>query len=319
MNMRMVLLSFFLIASLGCSPEFARYNVVTDLRILALSADKPDVFDGETAVFSALVTDDNASYEWSWCPLPAGSADAFECQLNDAQLEALLAGALGPDAFDVPDLILGTTPTVSFLNEMSPEVGRRLCDSLVQFLPEGASVPQCLEDYFRYTIKLKVTSEDGSKTVVGVRWLNVILNPDVVVNTNPEFTEVEIGLLNDASQNTNLVLSDGTTPIVRPESYRLVANAEANQSQEYFETNRGAEPSATSEDLVLSWFSEVGEIDRIRTSFLEGERPLEQLNNNEWVLTEEDATGSTRLWMVMRDERGGTSWQMRTLMVGGAQ
>ncbi|EYF02614.1 hypothetical protein [Chondromyces apiculatus] len=69
-----------------------------------------------------------------------------------------------------------------------------------------------------------------------------------------------------------------------------------------------AEASAVTrrrEVILVSWFATAGTLDADRTGRAEGEP--ETTTDNTW--TAPDTPGEARLWVVIRDDRGGTGWQ----------
>jgi hypothetical protein len=310
------LLGFVLLLAGACRGDFDSYNLVEGLRLLAIASDKPDLFEGETASLRALVSDPSATYQWRWCPLTTSASDGYRCAVTDEEFDQLIDAALGADRFDAPPLDLGLGATATFTNPISPRQGRDLCRALVELLPDGAERPHCLGGVFPMTITLEVTSGDSAETIVGVRSLNILLDPDQAPNTNPLLSDVSFGLSGGVAVS---IAPEGDTIVRRGARYELTTNAEEASSEHYLDTSRGAEPVPTREDLVISWFAEVGDFDVGRTSYHEGERPLEHLNRNEWRLPDllDDDSSFTRIWFVIRDDRGGVSWLERSVSIGG--
>ena len=69
------------------------------------------------------------------------------------------------------------------------------------------------------------------------------------------------------------------------------------------------------ERLVVTWFTDAGENHLTRTSFVEERIPLEKLVENRWTTPKKiDFPKTTaRMFMVIRDGRGGVSWLARTV------
>jgi hypothetical protein len=65
------------------------------------------------------------------------------------------------------------------------------------------------------------------------------------------------------------------------------------------------------EEMRVSWFSSAGLFDRDRTG--RGEEDVARSSENDW--TAPDAPGSVRLWVVLRDSRGGVAWRSFVLDV----
>src|SRR5215831_3666529 len=81
----------------GCSKDFAPFNRLTSLRVLAIQAEPPLPFTGDTATLKAYVAvvpgRAAPTYSWSWCPFPGMMNDGYVCRVD----EQMLRGAPGGD------------------------------------------------------------------------------------------------------------------------------------------------------------------------------------------------------------------------------
>ncbi len=310
-----VILATALVSVTACKGEFESYNEVSELRVLAIASDKPELVGNEVVVFSALVTEPGASYQWHWCPLPRPLGDGLGCTVDDAEFAQLVQNALG-DSIELPELDMGQGETARFTNPFGPQEGRLLCQALVTLAPEDAARPDCLSGTFPFTITLQVTSADAATTVLATRTLGVLLDPLAVPNKNPNFSEVRIGRPGSSDE---VIAEDGSTNVGIGESYELVANVSVESAEVFVDETRGEEPVEAREGLVISWFYQTGNIDLGRTSYAENDRPVSQLNTNSWTISDAASIGPTQIWLVLRDTRGGVSWLERELVIGEEQ
>ena len=108
------LVALQMLASAACGVQFAPYERLDKLRVLAIAADPPQINDAAGVQLDALVVDPafrasprTLTYLWSWCPFTKATVEGSECNTTEADIEADLG-------IDVPSLEIGTTPQVSF-------------------------------------------------------------------------------------------------------------------------------------------------------------------------------------------------------------
>jgi hypothetical protein len=305
-----------LLCAMGCGEDFAPFNEIEGFRLLGLAADKPALNPTQTATLTALVRSDApTTYDWSWCPVTGGQDSAFGCLLDEALLNDLVGSSTGTGSPPtLPAFALGTSTTATFTHSISKEILRGACD-LVQStdLPRFALVPDC-QEVFPITIRLEVTS--GEETIIGIKSLDLLYDTDQPTpNQNPVIEAVRVVL----PQGSELVLPPNLpTPLQRGALYRILLTIPESAAESYIGVPPdGTEPATLRETLVVSWLIRGGLVDSARTSFKEGESPLDETSTNLWRLPTElqYADGIAELVVVIRDNRGGASWVEREIVL----
>ncbi len=297
--------------SIGCADDFDDFNLIGDFRLLAMQAEPPELREGETATLSALVSDPTADYQWSWCPIAGDSDDGFPCALTREELQVLLDEQLGEGVATVPSFTLGTGATASFEYSFPKEFLAGVCALLQQIeLPDFAPVPACAEGTFPVLIKLTVTKE--GKSITGVHDLLLPYAVDTPPNNTPQIGGLSVVIDGQAME----LPSDDTLTLARNTEYEMTLAIGEEISESYLEETDG-ETATVRENLTATWFIEGGEMDKRRTSFIDGEKPIEDLVTNLWTTptTEEFSTENMRLFIVLRDDRHGVSWLQRNIIL----
>jgi hypothetical protein len=284
----------------ACADEFDDYNQVKGHRVLGIRAEPPDLRPGESATIDALVTAPAATYQWSWCPFnPSGA----ECPISEAELRALVAAA-GSDV-EPPPYDLGTAATASFEHSFPPELLANLCAALTQTeLPEGVSRPRCDG---RFAIDILLTSTDGDHVISAYRELGLIYDAARPPNANPHVTG---GRLSVRGAPPFEMMVGAVTDVVRDVEYAVEVDVPETDAELFDDVDDDGQPIVAHERLVITWFYDGGEIDKDRTSYLDGFTDFMTLRSNKWrtPTVEELASDLARLHFVIRDERGGLDW-----------
>jgi hypothetical protein len=283
----------------GCADEFEPYDVVAGHRLLGVRATPPEIRPGDTAVIDALVTSESASYAWSWCPLPFADPLEGACALSEEELRALLQAA-GEDS-PPPPYDLGSEAEASFEHTFSPELLEGLCEALRdQPLPPGVSRPRC-RGRFSIALRLVVASDD--EEIAAVRELGLVYADDYEPNTNPRIESARIGV--------PYFELGGDEAVLVGRGFRYLLELDVSDSAaEVYETLEDGEIVERRESLVVSWFREGGEMEKVRSSFLEGTTDFDNLTTNHWIAPSdaELERDQLRLYFVLRDNRGGIDW-----------
>lgn len=289
------------ISAAGCGEDFAPYNRLTGLRVLAIRTEPPAPGPGETTTITPLVytpgegPDPTATLAWSWCPFVGPSGAGYPCLVTEEQLRMLPGGGAGVPGFD-----LGAGPTAQLQHALDPTLLAQLCKG-VEGSPE---VPDC-EGGFPVQVKLIVRT--ASDELVAVRTVRLRFDPATGPNTNPAI-EGLAALIDDAEQPLGddpvLTLPRGVDTTIRAQVGE--ANAESYQ---------GRKPDLTAgtvrETLTFTWFVESGGTRDMYSKFIENDVPLDRARENRWRPAKvKDYPGETsRLIVVVRDSRGGVGWR----------
>lgn len=287
----------------ACVDEFDPYSEVAGHRVLGIRAEPPDLRAGESGTIDALVTSEAPTYAWSWCPFAFGGASGTECPISEDQLRALVAASgsdVVPPAYD-----LGTAATATFEHTIPKQLLADLCAELGSAeLPEGVSLPRC-DGRFEVSIMARVAA--GGLTIAGFRKLGLIYDDARVPNANPRVVGGRLSVR--GAPPFELVVGD-VTSVVRDVEYTVEVDVPEDQAETFEDVDEAGQPIASRERLVISWFHEGGELDKNRTSYIDGLTDFTNLRSNSWrtPTLDELATERAHLYFVIRDERGGLDW-----------
>jgi hypothetical protein len=320
----------------GCRPDFAPYNRLTSLRVLAIQSDPPTPATGETAMLSALVfqpADDPAmptnpapppvTYAWSWCPFPGPATGGHACLVTEDQV----SNVAGPTA-QVPPFDLGAGTTAMLPNSIDPAVFASLCAGV----PGIPQAPDCTGG-FPVQVALTVSSLDENNNPTEV---DAVFTVRFRFDTDGSTTANSIPRIHDLTAAVAPPPTDPrlpplipdptvgpvTGPITLPRDTETDLGAEleldASQPTEAFpgsETYPGVDangnPATLTENLFLTWFVETGGTKYSRTSYIESSPSLFDLRLNTWspARSKDYPKNDARIYVVVHDSRGGVSWK----------
>jgi hypothetical protein len=303
------------LAGAGCASDFDPYEDVKTPRLLAIGADTSTPEPGDSATLSALVTED-ATYTWSWCPLIGTSDEGFPCLVTYEEFQGAVDEAVGAGVITVPAYDLGTDPTAQLAHSVPPELWSGLCDILQSGeLPGPVEFPACNE-YFE--VAVKVTVDFGDVVIPGVRDVRLLYEADAnAANATPV-----IGGLSavDPDSGDTIDLDAADPELRRDVEYELLVDIVETEAESYDRVPVEGGPAVNVREVLrFTWFHEGGEMDKSATSYDDGSNEIDDARVNLWrtPTTEERAETTARLFIVIRDDRGGTTWIERE--VGLAQ
>lgn len=283
----------------------ATYSELDRLRVLAIASDPPEVLPGQSVTLSALVFEPEGrapSFAWSWCLVR--STTTFECVLPEADLRAAWRAAELPG--EPPPYDLGTTPEATFGIDISEASVLALCDALLAAPSTHPDVRlRCLDFELEPSVRVRVSTADDEIDVVRAL---VFGDPEEGRNQNPVVgSELEIRRGSD-----DHLLAEGER-VVPDVTHGLRIGIGDEQAESFGEP--GAERRET---LLMSWFITVGDFSAEdapesldangpRTSFAEGGE-MESLRTTAWDVPMRPSGEDARLFVVVRDERGGVGW-----------
>ncbi len=285
----------------SCAGDFTPYNEVKSLRILALQAEPPNPRPGQTSVLRALVVSpDNQpiTYEWSWCPA-VGSANAgYPCLLDEQTLRGELNAVLVGAGDAVPTYDLGTATEALLAHAISPLVLKTACPRLIEE-SAGMLTEDCTQSFSVY---LRLTVHTANETVTAIDKLAWQYRDDATPNQNPMVTS--LGQVTRTGYDA--FAKDGTTLLQRNQRVTVHADIPETAAQPY----TMASGQAAREQLLFTWFVDAGDTEAVRTTFIDGEVTWEVATQNDWNLptTDDAPNAAARLWLVVRDNRGGVAW-----------
>ncbi len=311
------------VMSLGCAPDFDPYLRLQELRVMAIQSNPVAPIPGESTTLTPLVFIPEGTpaptFAWSWCPLVGTANDGYPCQLTEAQLAQQIQAA-GADPSILPPYNLGTQPTAVFPHTIPPAWVAPFCAPAT---PGGRALLNC-DQGFPVQIRLVVRLPDGSATIESVRTLNLRLESETAPNLNPVVSGISAtevlprppGSDPKTEAPTKIVdMTDGTAATLRRQRNNTIRVAVfADQSQPYIDKDARGNPLPSNERLYITWFFETGDARHQISSYLPGESKIERFLENEWrpESPQDYAPNASRIYAVVRDNRGGVSWRVAT-------
>lgn len=273
-----------LLTLVGCSDDFAAPSLVSNLRLLAVQADRPFARSGDEVRLNALAHDPEQrplSWAWGTC-LDDSSSLALDCLRKSSYESLTIASGRSEHRLTVP-------------SEAKTYLG------VVVMVCPGR-----IERGDTYGIPIACVDEAGRALPPAEYELGLkrIFVRDDAQNANPNIAEVRL----DGSpwpEDEVRMSSCERTENMRCVSWREHDLEVAAPDAEEQSVDRAGEPIR--ELAVLQFYATGGEFEhdaltvgRPRTTF----RPRE-----------EDSGELLTLWIVARDDRGGVSWTTRKLRV----
>ncbi len=295
----------FLLGAASCiacdEPDFASYNELDRLRVLAVRAEPAQLTPGESGVVDALVYDAGAvvTRRWSLCPWPSDPNAGFACPMTEGDWSAAWtrAGLEGtPLALD-----LGRAETAA-LSVPSDATGlRMLCYALLESLGASATTPPDCERHWDWTVRLVIESD--AERVEAVKDVTLGLSSEFVPNQNPRL--IAFRVRDGATQAT---FEGDSVQLPRRDRYALSVEVAEDAAETYLPRPVSGQTSTEpeTEPLTFTWFTTAGSTERMRSTAREGVESLEHATKNE--LKELRSAAATDLFVVVRDQRGGVDW-----------
>jgi hypothetical protein len=315
-------------AASGCGNDFAPYNRLGSLRVLAVQSEPAAPFTNETATLTPLVftptptLDPTLTYAWSWCPIPGSANAGYPCAITYDQLTLALPAA---QAATIPPFDLGAQPTATFPNTIDPAVLTAICGGTA-----GVPISPDCTGGFPIQITLTVTTytdtgavNDSVITVDTIRLRftpTATLNPAVLgldqPNANPVLADLTATV---PAGGTPASVLDTAPPVTLPRDVETTIAAllpgdqtdATPQAESYTGTDDQGNVGTIRERLIFTWFVESGDTHDRRTDFIDGTIPLTQAQQTTWTpaVTKDYPAGTARLLVVLRDSRGGVGWK----------
>jgi hypothetical protein len=309
----------------GCGSDFAPFNRVTGLRVLAIQSEPAAPLSGETATFNALVATPSAqpapplTYKWSWCPVAGAAGEGYRCPFEKEKIDAFLV-ANGQPA--LPSFDLGTDATATFAYDIPPEALAAVCSGKLVLPGQPVSFPLDCSAGFPIQIMLTVSSDTDALTAV--QTVKLRFDPATPANTNPRIDGLS-AILGPANMlmPMPIVASAADGPLVtlpRQVATRVQVDMDQSVAEVYVGKDDDGNPATLTERLFLTWFIETGDTNDMRTSFYSGSTNFADLLKNDWTPgpIKNYPSGTARMFVVAHDNRGGVSWRAGTVNLGPA-
>lgn len=287
----------------GCGADFDSPAQLSKLRLLALQAAPVNPAESETTTITPLVyspSDADLEFAWSWCPLLGQANDGYVCPVSQDQADAMLAAA--GVAAPLPAFDLGAGPVASWTNPFSPAALGALC---------GAGLDgQAVDCKGGFPIRVSVRVAQGTQTQEGTTVVRLPLTAGAVSNANP----VPGALSVDLPAGTQALDDAGTVQVPRLRDNLLHVAIDDGQAQTYPGTDASGAAATLRETLLFSWFAELSGLDNHRTLFIDGVDTLDGAAADKWKppAARDDGRPASRLFVVVRDDRGGVGWTSAT-------
>jgi hypothetical protein len=264
-------------------------SIVTGLRILAISAEPPEIRPGEQAQVRALLVDPDAVTDLVvWVVCEGQAATDFGCPfdptgLDTATPEELLArGVIGVEPLFPP----------------------------IFTAPEG--ILEGLDDRKR---------QEGVNFTVQALALPVPEDPDTSASADINFNEVESGfkrlIVGEAptpNHNPGIEgvtvdgadIPSGATFVIDPgEPYEIGLRLAPDAIESYQYLNIDGEVETRTEEPFVEWYSTAGDVEEFNVLYAR-----DPTLGGVWVAPQEPGMEGT-FWAVLKDRRGGVSWTSR--------
>lgn len=329
-SLRLTAMATLVVAALStaCGDDFDPYEELTGLRLLAVSATPPDLVQGERATLQALVVPptrtSTVTQRWFWCPFTESVSTGLRCALSGEDVEALVSGA-GGDPTALPPFVpgkgfdLGADATAQLDYDFPSQVLEGLCAQIgSNDLPDAVELPACDG---RFPIAVRVEVESEGRVVLGATSVDFFYEPPGPTDRNAHPAVESLEISGPGLAGLVRVAPTGTATVAADETYDLLADI-SDDAVEVYDRADPTQPGRTeptSEILALTWFIPGGSLDRVRTSFIEGEVSLREAESNEWTtpLRADFEAGPAEIIIVIRDDRRGVSWIRGSVVLGG--
>lgn len=286
----------------GCVEQFAPASQIKDLRVLAIRADIPEARPGETIQLDALIANPDGVFTpplvaWTTCfPKLIGGVDA--CASGEEPQQFL---GVGPS-------ITATIPEdIALFPEGDPNAQSTVLLTMVAC--DSAIIEECVscnEDFTDCTF-----GSEAAEFEVALKRIIVSNRDDATRNHNPDLTDI----LAAPTGGDFVLLPEGvSTPMDVCSDLTLRAQADPLTAETFTEIQFG-EPVEITEDLETSFFVNVGAVgsDRIFNGVGKGVEPGVADNGYFLIAGDPEPTGDISLFFVLRDDRGGADFAVRTI------
>jgi hypothetical protein len=270
----------------GCQQSFTPATSVEGLRVLAVTAEPPEIAAGETTTMTVVAVDPAGrpiTARWEGCLLAPGVTTSLNprCLTSDASADFLPLGEGLAASFTMPPLNLA-----------------------------GLGLPDSTAGFY-FPVRLEVSAADAAIAAVYRVRYSLGLTPP---NRNPALTGVSLvpGAKNATLPPEQLVPLDEASPPEVGAGDKLILRGafSADSAETYLVPDgdpREGKTRAVTEILRFFWYSTAGTISDAVTG---GDKPDTELTLD----THLPPSGALiDLWVVGREERGGTAWLHRTL------
>jgi hypothetical protein len=291
---------------LGCANDFDPGSRITTLRVLAVQADQTFAAPGETVHLTALSYDpEGRAITWAWAACvnpPASTVDGCLAKIAADSMDGgqPVSFATGTDMttfdFTIPSDALSSLPDRA---RASAEVGivSVACPGSIDLASSNPSIPFACRDASGRELTL-------DEFVLGIKRVSVRMRDR---NSNPVIASITFDGTEWPATETKTVGHCDSNGNSFDKCNADKHDVAAFVTQESFESGQDEYGAAFQEQLITEYYATEGIFkDPVRIS----EDPTTR-----WVAREAAAGRDLTLWFVVHDNRGGVSWDTRTVHV----
>jgi hypothetical protein len=294
----------FLLLLEGCNAQFKPETLVDSLRVLAITAEPPEVAPGESAQLDILQLDPSrptgkTTVVWVGCEPDPIDFNRSACNDTSALLQPTAFATFPPG---VRVLGFGTragyASASTLFDALPPEdpVRANGTSGPVLGVVIGEEVKPTSSDAELRELFGRIERQEVQTVMALTR---VTVTERLTKNHNPKLEALEVDGV-ALPKNAKLQLHEGATVTLLPRA--------TEDSPETYSVLLPSGPSERSESLVVSWYSTVGRFDQARIDVTGGAltkfiSPGSQADDP----VPEKRTGT--VWLVMRDGRGGQHFE----------
>jgi hypothetical protein len=301
-----VLIAFVLWVHSGCTPTLDSSDQVHDLRILAMSADPPEVIvDGADGMPSsrivsppinvtALVADPlgggrQVHYRFTTCAR-VDQSDA----LVDNSTHRCLAGQLGYRILKEQDFVPGVSAELQYTFMPSS-----------QLLGEAQSL-DVYNGFGGLPLPVQLELQAGGESAVGFKsivYSAPISSPPQAPNTNPRL----LGLTVDGQD-----WSSNANPLFARADHVFIPTPDPTRIESYQRLTFDHQLLQFHETLRYAFFTTLGKFNNPVTGGISNRTGEQVPPDSTWTPPDPPASGTVTFWIVVQDGRGGESWILRS-------
>lgn len=320
--MRSALALSFCLVSVGCmDADFESVSMISKLRLLSLEATPPEVAPGESVTFrAALAAPMDApapqGFAWSVCLLDEGADAYYRCAegFDGFGFSNTLFASSDEEPVFTQDLL--TNDDLHLACEM---LDRAASDDRIPAELAGA-FPSCTTG-LPVRVRLAVCEDaptcEDTDAVITTKKIVLLFEENAGRedrNVNPPVFGLTIdGVTPTPGTPHEIVFSDEAQVL----DLMLLANAERS-AQRFEDLSEDAPPGTPArETLQTDWYASGGELRSTRRYFREGITSNEEFRHNRILLDPATLRDSeiVRIWVIIRDSRGGASHVSQDIVV----
>jgi len=281
--MRPWLLAPLVLLAAACGAEFTPRSALTDLRVLAIVADRLEAGPAESVTLHAVRVpppgETLGTERWTFCPFSIGASAGYACAVPAC--ETTLAPVSPASGFESPAVTAEPFALAQACLDLLAASGG---------LPPGLPVelPEKLEVLFRYVVKASNRTKQEAVQRLPLYPAGAPAEP--ARNHPPEILSIEIG---EETVWRPPAPATGVPVLLPGGSLDVLVHVNPASAEEYVEGGR-----TLKESLVVSFYTTAGRFDFDRAN---GPEALVKLGYEEIA----PGTPEALVWVVARDLRGG--------------